>query len=790
LKDLKYRSGKSGIRSTAVLAASLATTLGCLGINVASAQSDTVAVAQPGAEACQALNESNALDEESAKARIACYSRDVDQLNELVNQLTAERDDLAASADTQTTSIDDYKQQLAQRQDAMQRLEERAAVLLIELDDVTAERDQVREQLVGLINESKDQPVKVAASNAIFERFSESYITQTKEIDELRNRLSEFESANIEIRNQQQATQTKNQQLQSQNENLAAQIASLEESIATLESEKEKLQANLASANTEVTNINQKLLENADTAKQQLDEIARLSTALANSEQRREELEKTIVTLDKQHLAELTKLTGDTDALNGEIDKLNEQRLQLQEQSKLAADESQATISARDDKIEQLSSTQQELNADREKLIADIASLEKAHLQQTQVYKDQASQLETQIASISTEKSELDSQLQAQKEANEKLETDARASNQKSVELNLAANKLRDELTAAGAQAKELQASIDELGEQSSADRTKFTEQVADLNSTIENNQKDREKLVAELDEVKPQLKIAEDNLLSSAEQNNELTTRVETLEQKLAQATQEQENLKTSLQETETKSKEANENLASLKNNAETLTSLLSMSRAHSKNADATLKELQSEISDADIRLQEKQIELDALLAEKTRLENESRKLADNAKQQAQSIEDALVDAGHESVKVAVGEDNAIGILLGSGQLFRTGSARLSRAGQTILSDLANSFDLADNRRISIAGHSDNVPLGAKLSTLFKDNWGLSMARALATANFFTDETGIPADKMTVSGFGATQPIADNDTPEGRQQNRRVEISLIAADEAIVSAE
>ena len=211
-------------------------------------------------------------------------------------------------------------------------------------------------------------------------------------------------------------------------------------------------------------------------------------------------------------------------------------------------------------------------------------------------------------------------------------------------------------------------------------------------------------------------------------------------------------------------------------------------MSRAHSKNADATLKELQSELSDADSRLQQKQTELDALLAEKTRLENDSKKLADKAKSQAQGIAEALADAGHESVEVAVGDNNAIGILLGSGQLFKTGSARLSQTGKLVLSDLAGSFDLTDDRRIVIDGHSDDVPLGAKLSELFKDNWGLSMARALATADYFAEEAGIPADRMTVSGFGATQPIADNDTPEGRQQNRRVEISLVAAEDTTAS--
>jgi len=358
--------------------------------------------------------------------------------------------------------------------------------------------------------------------------------------------------------------------------------------------------------------------------------------------------------------------------------------------------------------------------------------------------------------------------------------SEARKSSDKSAKLNLAADKLRKDLEAAGAQTTELQASIDELGQQSADDKAKFTEQVAELNSTIEQNQQERDKLETELSTVKPQLKTAEDNLRSSEEKNNTLVSSVEVLEQKLAQAAQEQETLKASLLDTETKSQQTSENLASLKSDAETLTSLLSMSRAHSKNADATLEELRAEISNTDDRLQEKQTELDALLAEKKRIESDNKQLASKAKSQAQSIEKALLDAGHDAVKVAVGEDNAIGILLGSGQLFRTGSARLSREGRLVLSDLATSFDLANDRRIMISGHSDNVPLGSKLAEFFKDNWGLSMARALATANFFADEAGIPADKMSVSGFGATRPIADNETPEGRQLNRRVEISLL----------
>jgi len=862
MRALKYRNTKRIAVPVALpatfLAASLATTLGSLGINVASAQSNATDPAAIDIEACQTLSDSTALDQDSIKTRMACYSRDVAHLTQLVSQLIAERDELEASSATQTASINEYKKELAQRQDAMQRLEERAANLQLQIDN-----------------------------KKLFEDFSESYVSQTNEIQQLRDRLREFENRNTEISDQQLATQIENQQLQTQNDTLTAEIAALKDSVTGLESEREELKANLAATNSQVESIKNQLLENADIAQQRLGEIAELRAALDDSEKQRSALESTIARVNEEHLKKVTELTNQAESLTVKIDALNEQQLTLQaqatqageesqatiaaldeeitrltaadqenqgkiseltnqsgelagqlaalkeqqleqqaqatqageesqatiaardeeiakltaaeqenqekiselisqsdelagqidtlkeqqlaqqEQAKQAGEKSLATIAARDEEIIQLNAAKQELNTEREKLIENIAALEASHLEQTKGYKDQASQLEQQIASITSEKTDLGSQLQEQKSANEQLRTSADESNQRNAELDLAANELREKLTTADAQAVELQASIDQLGQQSADEKAKFTEQVSNLNSTIEQNKKERDTLAAEL-----------------------VAANVDALEQKLAQAATEQENLKASLLESENKSQQVADNLASLKNNADTLTSLLAMSRAHSENADATLKQLRSEMSDADSRLAKKQTELEALLAEKTRIENNYKQLASKARSQAQAIEESLIKAGHDNVEVAVSDDNTIGILLGSGQLFRTGSSRLSGDGQQMLSDLAKSLELADDRRIMISGHSDNVPLGPKLAAIYKDNWGLSMARALSTATFFTDEADIPADRMSVSGFGATKPIGDNETLEGRQQNRRVEITLIPAEETVASAE
>jgi outer membrane protein OmpA-like peptidoglycan-associated protein len=74
----------------------------------------------------------------------------------------------------------------------------------------------------------------------------------------------------------------------------------------------------------------------------------------------------------------------------------------------------------------------------------------------------------------------------------------------------------------------------------------------------------------------------------------------------------------------------------------------------------------------------------------------------------------------------------------------------------------------------IIIAGHTDNQKLGK--GAKFMDNQQLSLARAQAVMNYLV-RSGMDASKLSVVGYGDTKPIADNDTPEGRSKNRRVEL-------------
>src|SRR4029079_5635233 len=83
-------------------------------------------------------------------------------------------------------------------------------------------------------------------------------------------------------------------------------------------------------------------------------------------------------------------------------------------------------------------------------------------------------------------------------------------------------------------------------------------------------------------------------------------------------------------------------------------------------------------------------------------------------------------------------------------------------------------------DRRFMVAGHSDNQPIkesGVKES--YKDNWELSVARALVVTRFLV-EAKMKPENIVTAGYGEFDPIAKNTTPEGRRENRRIEVILL----------
>lgn len=108
---------------------------------------------------------------------------------------------------------------------------------------------------------------------------------------------------------------------------------------------------------------------------------------------------------------------------------------------------------------------------------------------------------------------------------------------------------------------------------------------------------------------------------------------------------------------------------------------------------------------------------------------------------------------------------------------LFASGSAELDENAKTVLNDLAELiYTLPETNLIIIEGHTDNVPIKTKEYT---NNMELSIARAISVLNYFVYEKHLPPQRFAIAGYGEYKPVVDNNTPENRAKNRRIEIII-----------
>jgi chemotaxis protein MotB len=108
---------------------------------------------------------------------------------------------------------------------------------------------------------------------------------------------------------------------------------------------------------------------------------------------------------------------------------------------------------------------------------------------------------------------------------------------------------------------------------------------------------------------------------------------------------------------------------------------------------------------------------------------------------------------------------------------LFDTGSIIIDDKGQQALKELAKVLKTQPEINISVEGHTDNQRVN-NLGQI-KDNWDLSVLRATSVVRYLTDVEKLENGRITATGKGEFQPIAEGNTPEVRSRNRRIEIVL-----------
>lgn len=127
------------------------------------------------------------------------------------------------------------------------------------------------------------------------------------------------------------------------------------------------------------------------------------------------------------------------------------------------------------------------------------------------------------------------------------------------------------------------------------------------------------------------------------------------------------------------------------------------------------------------------------------------------------------MIDAGTLSVKVRKGR---MIVTLSSDILFAVGATELTPEGKTAIEELAATLKDIPDRNFLVVGHSDSTPIKKK----FASNWELSSQRAIEVVKLMI-ASGVPPTMISASGNAEFDPIAENDTPENKTLNRRVEI-------------
>lgn len=154
---------------------------------------------------------------------------------------------------------------------------------------------------------------------------------------------------------------------------------------------------------------------------------------------------------------------------------------------------------------------------------------------------------------------------------------------------------------------------------------------------------------------------------------------------------------------------------------------------------------------------------------ARKARGEAEdSQKQAEAAKAQAKKLEQELAELKAKKT------DRGFVLTLGD-FLFATGKADLMSGAQRTIDQLAAFLNKYPTRKVSVEGHTDSV--GSE-----DYNFALSQRRSDSVRSAIMAR-GISSDRITAKGLGELYPVASNDTPAGRQQNRRVEILILSGE-------
>jgi chemotaxis protein MotB len=207
--------------------------------------------------------------------------------------------------------------------------------------------------------------------------------------------------------------------------------------------------------------------------------------------------------------------------------------------------------------------------------------------------------------------------------------------------------------------------------------------------------------------------------------------------------------------------------------------------------------QELSGQLGEAQRKLSEKEVELTNKEANLNQLNNTLTKTQEDLVAREKRVKelsdvlnkkDSTVKALKNTISDALNgfKDKGLTVSMKNGKvyvsvedklLFQSGKYALNNDGRTALLQLATALNAKPDVNVMVEGHTDNVPY--KGNGTLVDNLDLSAKRATEVARILTNDGKMDPARVIAAGRGDTQPVASNDTPEGKAKNRRTEIIL-----------
>ncbi len=157
-----------------------------------------------------------------------------------------------------------------------------------------------------------------------------------------------------------------------------------------------------------------------------------------------------------------------------------------------------------------------------------------------------------------------------------------------------------------------------------------------------------------------------------------------------------------------------------------------------------------------------------------------DSEKVIKEKTQKAEFSEDQLRVALKQEIGQGLAEvqreKDRVVVTVGSAGAFSSGSAKLTKQAKAIMQKIAKVSGKGAGQ-VNVSGHTDDVPL--IFGGQYRDNWDLAAARASSVVQELSKANTIPPNKLRAISFGETRPIEQNDTQQGREKNRRIEIEI-----------